>query len=212
MLNPLRSQRHRARRGPRRRAHWAAAAVLTAGGLVVSGCSGAASGQAQAMGNGQNFVAGSQGTTVYRGSSAPAAPPVTGRTLTGARLSLSAYRGHVVVLNFWGSWCTPCRSEAPALAALARHFQRAGVRFAGVDIRDNPSAAQAFQGNFKITYPSFDDPGGLIAVDFRDTVPPGGIPTTLVISRSGRILARVIGEASYSGLKSLISQALTQTS
>jgi thiol-disulfide isomerase/thioredoxin len=178
----------------------------------VSACSAAASGPAQALGNGQNFVSGSQGITLYRGSSAPAAPRVSGKTLTGAKLSLSAYRGHVVVLNFWGSWCAPCRSEAPALAALARHLQPAGVRFAGVDIRDNTAAAQAFEGNFGISYPSFNDPGGLIALDFRATVPPAGIPTTLVVSPRGRIVARVIGEASYNGLKSLISRAVTQTS
>lgn len=211
MLNLLRSRR-RARRGPRRRAHWAAAALLAAGGAGVSACSAAASGQTQAMGSGQSYVSGDQGVTFYRGSSAPAVPGVSGKTLTGAKLSLSAYRGHVVVLNFWGSWCAPCRSEAPALAALARHFQPAGVRFAGVDIRDNIAAAQAFEGKFGITYPSFNDPGGLIALDFHATVPPAGVPATVVVSPGGRIVARVIGEASYNGLKSLISRAVTQTS
>lgn len=211
MLCPLRSQRRRARRR-HRRAHGAAAAALAMAGALSAGCSAAASGQTQAMGNGQNFVAGSQGVTTYHGSSAPVAPHLSGTTLTGAKLSLSADRGHVVVLNFWGSWCAPCRSEAPALAALARHFQPAGVRFAGVDIRDNTAAAKAFESNFGITYPSFNDPGGLIALDFRSTVPPAGIPTTLVINRSGRIVARVIGEVSYDGLKTLISRAVAQPS
>lgn len=211
MLNPLRFQRRRARRGQRHRVPWAAA-MLAAGAAGVTACSAAASGQTQAMGNGQSFVSGNHGTTLYRAPAAPKAPQVSGTTLSGAKLSLSALRGHVVVLNFWGSWCTPCRSEAPALAALAHHYQPAGVRFVGVDIRDNTAAAEAFMTDFGITYPSFSDPGDLIALAFRNTVPPAGTPTTLVISRSGRIVARVIGETSYSGLKGLISRAVTQTS
>lgn len=207
MLYLLRSRRRRVRRGRPRRSHWAAAALAVVAGLGLAACTAGASGQTQAMGSGQNFVAGHQGETVYRGSSAPVAPQVSGTTLSGAKLSLAAYRGHVVVLNFWGSWCAPCRSEAPALAALARHFSPAGVRFLGVDIRDNKAAAQAFTSNFGITYPSLSDPADAIALDFRTTVPPAGTPTTLVISRSGRIVARIIGEASYSGLKRLIGQA-----
>ena len=84
--------------------------------------------------------------------------------------------------------------------------------FLGVDIRDTPASAEAFQRNFKITYPSLNDPGGQIALDFHSTVPPAGIPTTLVISRSGRIAARIIGEVSYSGLHGLISKTLAQPS
>jgi peroxiredoxin len=82
------------------------------------------------------------------------------------------------------------------------------VRFLGVDIRDSPATAHAFQSRFGISYPSLNDPGDEIALDFRDTVPPAGIPTTLVIGRNGRIAARVIGEVSYAGLRGLITQAL----
>lgn len=209
----LRSEHRRARyqrRRPRRLAPVAALGLAAA--LGVSACSAAASGQTQSMGSGQNFVAGETGTTLYDGSSAPKMPAVSGKTLTGAPLSLSAYRGHVVVLNFWGSWCTPCRSEAPALAALARKYQPAGVRFVGIDIRDNTAAAEAFMSDFGITYPSISDPGDVIALSFRNTVPPGGTPTTLVIGPSGRIMARIIGETSYNSLKQLISRAVAQTS
>jgi thiol-disulfide isomerase/thioredoxin len=116
----------------------------------------------------------------------------------------------VVVLNFWGSWCTPCREEAPDLAALANHFRPAGVRFVGIDIRDSPASAQAFTSDFRISYPSLNDPGDTIALDFRDTVPPAGIPTTLVVARGGRIAARVIGPVTYTGLKSLIQRVAAQ--
>jgi hypothetical protein len=80
------------------------------------------------------------------------------------------------------------------------------VRFLGVDIQDNVSGARAFVRTFRITYPSLNDPGGEIALAFRGTVPPAGIPTTLLIDRSGRIAARIVGGASYAGLKSLITK------
>jgi thiol-disulfide isomerase/thioredoxin len=128
----------------------------------------------------------------------------------GGTLSLASYRGHVVVVNFWGSWCTPCRAEAPDLAKLASDVQASGVRFLGIDIRDSPASAQAFTSNFRISYPSLNDPGDNLALDFRNTVPPAGIPTTLVISRTGRITARVIGNVTYTGLKGLINRAAAQ--
>jgi hypothetical protein len=80
-----------------------------------------------------------------------------------------------------------------------------------VDVLDNTASAQAFDRNFHISYPSLNDPGDLIALAFRSTVPPAGIPTTLVISGNGRISARVIGEVSYSGLRGLISKAMAGT-
>ena len=195
----------RARRG-------AAAALVAAASLTLAACAGGSIAQGTPASNGQSFVSGDGGTTVFRGSSAPQAPPVTGTTIGGAKLSLSRFRGHVLVLNFWGSWCTPCRAEAPTLASLARRFSPAGVQFLGVDIRDTPASARAFQRNFAITYPSLNDPGDQVALAFRSTVPPAGIPTTLVISRSGRIAARVIGQVSYPGLRGLISRALAQPS
>jgi thiol-disulfide isomerase/thioredoxin len=140
------------------------------------------------------------------------APDVRGRTLTGHRFSLASDRGHVVVMNFWGSWCTPCREEAPSLAELARRYAASGVRFVGVDIRDNPASADAFIHTFRIGYPSLNDPNDEIALAFSGTVPPTGIPTTLVITRSGQIAARIVGGVSYSGLGRLIKQIVAEPS
>jgi thiol-disulfide isomerase/thioredoxin len=155
-------------------------------------------------------VAGSPGTTVFKSGTGPVAPSVSGPVVGGGKLALASYRGHVVVLNFWGSWCTPCRAEAPGLSALATAFKSSGVRFLGIDIRDSPVSAEAFMSDFRISYPSLNDPSDNLALDFRDTVPPAGIPTTLVISRSGRIAARVIGSVTYDGLKSLIQRAVAE--
>ena len=184
-----------------------AAALAVAAGAVLAACG--AAGQSPPGGNGQSSYSGAVGTTVF-GAAAPAAPRVTGKTLGGAPISLSQFRGHVVVMNFWGSWCTSCRAEAPALAALSHRFSPAGVRFLGVDILDNPASAEAYDRSFNISYPSLNDPGDLIALAFRNTVPPSGVPTTLVISRSGRISARVIGPISYAGLHGLISKAMAE--
>ena len=186
----------------------AAVGALVAAAVVLgaAACDGGATAQDTAVGNGSSFVTGSYGTTVFQLAARPKAPDVTGTTLTGSKFKLSTDRGSVVVMNFWGSWCTPCREEAAALSALARNFAGTGVRFVGVDIRDDPASAEAFMRTFRIDYPSLNDPNDEIALDFSGTVPPAGIPTTLVIDRSGRIAARIVGQASYSGLKALIRQ------
>jgi thiol-disulfide isomerase/thioredoxin len=195
---------------PRRRA--VAVAALLAATLTLSACEGGAIAASTPASNGQSFVSGSSGVTVFGAGKGPVVPHVGGTTLTGAKLSLSDYAGHVLVMNFWGSWCTPCRAEAPVLATLARRFQARGVRFLGVDIRDSTASAEAFLNDFRISYPSLSDPGDEIALAFHGAVTPAGIPTTLVIARDGRIAARVIGQVSYPGLKDLISQALAQPS
>jgi thiol-disulfide isomerase/thioredoxin len=188
------------------------AALLAAATVALAACEGGAIGQNTPASNGQSFVSGSSGETVFGPGKGPAAPPVTGAAVGGGRLSLAQFLGHVVVMNFWGSWCTPCRAEAPALAAAARHYQPSGVRFLGVDIRDSAASAQAFRRDFHIGYPSLNDPADQVALDFRNTVPPAGIPTTLVIGRDGRVTARVVGEVTSTGLRTLITRALAQPS
>jgi thiol-disulfide isomerase/thioredoxin len=197
---------------PRTAARALAAALLAAGTLALAACEGGAIGQNTPASNGQSFVGGTGGETVFGPGKGPAAPPVTGPAVGGGQLSLAQFSGHVVVMNFWGSWCTPCRAEAPALAAAARRYQPSGVRFLGVDIRDSTVSAQAFRRDFHIGYPSLNDPADQVALDFRSTVPPAGIPTTLVIGRDGRITARVVGEVTGTGLRTLITRALAQPS
>ena len=139
-----------------------------------------------------------------------AAPGFRGRTLTGQPLSLAAYRGQIVVLNFWGSWCDPCRAEAPALGVVARKLYPAGVRFVGVDTRDEPASAVAFLHKFRITYPSINDTSAAVALDYSKTVPINGLPETVIINRSGRIAATIIGGATYASLMMLIARVAAQ--
>lgn len=190
-----------------RRAAWVAAAALGCA-LALSACSGGAIGASTPLSSGQSFVGASYTSTYFSPGSRPLAPKVSGTTLTGQKLSLAEYHGDVVVLNFWGSWCSPCRREAPALAALATHFSHDPVRFVGDNVLDYPAAAEAFETQFNVGYPSLNDPGEQVVLAFHDTVPPDAIPSTLVIDRTGHIAARLVGEVTYQGLKALIDQVL----
>jgi thiol-disulfide isomerase/thioredoxin len=184
------------------------AAVAVAAVLAATGCDGGAIGADTPASSGQSFVSHSYESTFYQPGHRPVAPVVSGTTVTGKHLSLAAYRGDTVVLNFWGSWCAPCRAEAPALGQLARQLRSRGVRFVGVDIRDEPDSALAFMQQFNVDYPSISDPSDEIALEFRTTVPPADIPTTLVIDRDGRIADRIFGASSYAELLSVIDQVI----
>jgi thiol-disulfide isomerase/thioredoxin len=183
----------------------ATAVTAAAGVLCVAACGGQIAANTPAS-NGVNFVSGNGNSTYFKAGSRLAAPAISGSTLSGARFSLSSYRGKVVVINFWGSWCAPCRSEAPTLAVLSEQYQPRGVQFVGIDIRDSPASAQAFMQNFGISYPSLNDQGDEIALAFRGTVPPAAIPSTLVIDRNGHIAGRVIGQANYASLGNILAK------
>jgi thiol-disulfide isomerase/thioredoxin len=184
--------------------------VIALVAVAAAGCDGGNIGGDNPGSSGQSFVGHSFESTFYSVGHRPDAPAVTGTTIGGQRLSLSAYRGDTIVLNFWGSWCAPCRAEAPALGQLARKLATENVRFIGIDIRDQPDSALAFMQTFNVGYPSLNDPDDEIALEFHSTVPPASIPTTLVIDRSGRIAVRVFGAASYAELQALISKVIGQ--
>jgi thiol-disulfide isomerase/thioredoxin len=158
--------------------------------------------------SGVSYVGGSTSAVLYAPGHRPLAPEFAGTTLTGSRLSFSSYRGRVVLINFWGSWCVPCREEAPVLAALATRYRPAGVAFLGVDVRDTTASAEAFARGFGITYPSVSDPGSAVPLAFTGKVPIAGAPTTVVIDRSGNIAGAVFGQATYSELNTILAKAV----
>ena len=186
----------------RRRTVVLAAAVLTGVVLAVVLVTGwAGSGK-----SGVTTVDGNASAVLYSAGHRPLAPEFTATTLTGSKLSFSSYRGKVVVLNFWGSWCVPCREEAATLSAVAAQYQPSGVSFLGVDVRDTAASAGAFTRSFHITYPSVSDPSSAITLDFTAVVPIAGTPTTLVIDRTGHVAGAVFGTATYPELTAILAK------
>ena len=161
--------------------------------------------------SGVTDVAGNTSAVLYSAGHRPLAPDFTATTLTGSRLSFSSYRGQVVVLNFWGSWCGPCRAEAPTLAVTAQQYRSAGVAFLGVDVRDTTASALAFARDFGVPYPSVSDSGSVITLDFTSVVPIAGTPTTLVIDRTGHIAGAVFGTATHQELGDILATVTGKT-
>ncbi|WP_420174183.1 TlpA family protein disulfide reductase [Luteococcus sp. OSA5] len=126
-------------------------------------------------------------------------PELAGETLDGKKLSLADFTGQVVVLNVWGSWCSPCRHEAPQLVKAAQQT-KGKAQFIGLNTRDlNKAQAQAFVRSFGLPFPSIHDPKGELLLKFG-ALPPKAIPSTLVIDTKGRMAARVLGETTASTL------------
>ncbi len=151
---------------------------------------------------------GATGLTLYPTDGRPSAPVWEGITLDGEPIASADLAGHVVVLNVWGSWCGPCRAEAPDLARLARETASRGVRFVGIDTRDTTAAAQAFVRAFDVPYPSVADPDGQVLLEFQGIIPVTAVPSTLVLDRDGGVAARVVGPVSYSTLRGLLDDEL----
>lgn len=147
------------------------------------------------------------GLTIYRGDEAITLPRIEGTTIDGQALDLADLRGRVVVLNVWGSWCGPCRAEAPDLVAVSNETATRGVQFVGVNVRDNLAAARAFVRTYQIAYPSFDDQDGLVLARFNGIIPVSAVPSTLVVDREGAIRARVVGTVDATTLRGLIEDA-----
>ncbi|WJH26756.1 TlpA family protein disulfide reductase (plasmid) [Pseudarthrobacter defluvii] len=186
-----------------------ATALLGAAGITaLAGCgSNDALAEQAKVGDNKNYIAGDGSVTEY--APAQRTPPVklTGKLYDATVISSAEWAGRVVVLNFWYAACAPCRLEAPRLEALWEQFQPDGVRFYGVNIRDEEQAATAFERTFGITYPSMQDKDGGILLAMAEYVPPQAVPSTLVLDKQGRVASRILGLADQGTLKALILSA-----
>lgn len=186
-------------------------AIMVGAVLAAAGCS---DGQVQRSDDAAQigYIEGSSVTTIPPAEREPA--PDFGGPILGddrAEFRLSDAHGEIVVLNVWGSWCPPCRKEAPALQSLHEKLADEGVRFVGVNTRDyNTTDALRFEDEFGVTYPSVVDTDGRRLLAFRDTLPPNAIPTTLVIDKAGNLAARILGEVTETTLRELIGDVLAE--
>lgn len=184
--------------------------VLVAAALVaLTGCgaTGTASG-----GDGSGFVAGDGSTVLLAADQRTAAPAVAGTTLDGKPLDLASLRGKVVVVNFWASWCAPCREEAGALEKVYSETKPKGVEFVGIVSggKDSLANAQAFARRFDLSYPSLYDADNSLVLAFRGQMSPAAIPTTLVLDREGRVAARALDAVDRSRLLGMIEPVLAE--
>lgn len=126
------------------------------------------------------------------------APDFSLGSLNGGEQNLVQFRGKVVLLHFWATWCAPCRKEMPELHNFWQGFQKQGLELVSVNVdRGNRKSVEAFLEELKLPFHTLLDPDGKV----RNTYEVFAMPTTYIIGRDGNILGRIIGERDWSGDK-----------
>lgn len=134
---------------------------------------------------------------------APAASfPV--KALNGAPDSLENYRGKVVLVNLWATWCPPCRDEVPALETLYRQYQSKGLVVLGIDQGESAKVAGEFARKFNVTYPVLLDDGQQYGRAYSAL----GLPTSILVDRSGKIVKGVDGEMTLAQMREIVNPAM----
>ena len=173
--------------------------------LALAGCSGGSS-VSQSVDDSLG-IQGGNGRVIDLSSHDFQVGNVRGESLDGHPVDLASYRGKVVVVNFWGSWCVPCREEVDAFSQVARDYATKGVQFLGINIRDSRAKAIAFDEQHHVPYPSIFDSGQTLALQFPHAI-PASTPTTIIVGRNGDILAKVTGGLDYTDLRTLVEDTL----
>jgi len=132
------------------------------------------------------------------------APDFTLTTFKGTTISPEDLRGKPVVINFWASWCPPCRVEAPLLERTWRAYKNRGLIFLGVNIQDRKEDALNYIREFNITYPNGPDPTGEIAINYGVS----GLPVTFFVSNKGEVVRRWVGAVEKSVLSGSIEEIM----
>ena len=126
------------------------------------------------------------------------APPFTLQSLDGKKVKLSDVRGQIVFLNFWASWCAPCRAEMPGMDKLYRDLKSKGFVILGVNIKESRKKAKKFAQDLKITFPLLLDSDGQVGLLYG----AWGLPATYIIGRKGEVIARAFGPAAWDSKES----------
>lgn len=171
---------------PTRRRAALVLAALVLGVPALAGCS-----SFEASGD-KGYVSGDGTITTLDPADRDEPVELSGEDLDGQPLDLATYRGKPVVVVVWGAWCVECRTEADEVTAAAKELGTT-VQFVGIDLRDNVSAAKAYERRFETTWPSFFSPGGEEMLAFPGTLNPNTIPAFVVLDAEGRVAASIRG-------------------
>jgi peroxiredoxin len=177
---------------------------------VLTACTGKAAVVSGPQSDSQGYVAGKGTVQVYAADRRVPAPNIEGESLTGGVINIRDFSGQVVVLNYWASWCPPCRAEQANLNAVYDATHAKGVAFLGINIRDDNSAAQAFARVAHVPYASIVDEPGSTALEFDPRL-PATPPTTVIIDRQGRVAAKILGGSTTGILQPLVEQFAAET-
>src|SRR3954454_2321108 len=183
-------------------------ALCAAAALAAAACSGTDA-VSQTVNGSNGYVGGDDALHWVAPADRTTVNGVSGSLLDGKPFDLSRWRGHVVVVNFLGSWCAEGVEETQALEGVHREAASKGVEFVGIDVRDDRSQAASFVRSHHVTYPSIYDESNLLALRFHG-MPPNATPTTLVLDRQGRIAARHSGSILYTQLRAIVDKVVAE--
>ncbi|WP_134321909.1 TlpA family protein disulfide reductase [Cumulibacter soli] len=184
--------------------------ILTAflvSALALAGCS--ASTDAPEGGSEFRFVEGTPHGEVIPVDERQDAPNISGELLDGEPFELDDYADTIVVMNFWATWCPPCRVEAPDLQAVYETYQPQGVQLIGVLVRDSKGQGETYSKQEGLTYPSLFDPSTKIGLQLNN-YPLAAIPSTVVFDAEGRVAAAYTAPVNLDDLTSTIEKLLAE--
>ncbi len=183
-------------------------AVLVA--VLLSGCTGGSDAVDVNNGGQFRFVEATPSGELIAADERGAAPEFGGTLLDGAEYDSAELAGEIAVINFWGSWCGPCRVESPEFQEVYDDVRDRGVSFLGINVKDKDQLARAFVESQGITFPSIFDPRGEVTLAFRD-LPPTAIPSTVLLDRDGRVAAVYLGAVAEATLRAVLDVLLVES-
>lgn len=185
-----------------------ALACVTSLGLAACSSDGNSITKQANQGDDKNYLAG-DGTLAQLAPNKRGKPVLlSGTLLDGKPWSTKDHPGKVIVVNVWGSWCPPCKSETPDLEKAWKQLQKQGVLMIGVDRQEDPQTAAAYLKTAGVTYPSLQDDGGAALVALQGKA--SATPSTLVLDQQHRIAARVSGPTTTDTLTGLVQDVLSK--
>ncbi|WP_100501213.1 TlpA family protein disulfide reductase [Geodermatophilus chilensis] len=186
-------------------------ALLLAAGAAAGALAGCSTGRDGAAGPPREyeFTGPTPTATVIAEDRRAPAPAFSGELLDGSPFDSSSLAGDIAVINFWGSWCVPCRVETPEFQAVHAEVADRGVQFLGIDVKDQRQLATAFIEELGVAYPSVFDPRGEVPLAFRG-FPANVVPSTILLDRDGWVAAVYTGQVRGADLRTAVELLLAE--